>query len=781
MPNSQNSDVLDLTNPNNVLSHSTPDTRTLDENLSAIDDLYSALFHCQDPAELYQKITDTAVSQTVADSAYLGLFDSAVGKLGIRHASGAFNRRLLGTSYEYSEGIIGQVWESGETLFIDDASSSSAIHITDVGTQILASPLIQNDTVVGVLVIVASPDCTEDLSNDSATSLRILNLAAVALSNLTMLATTQTALQHMHAIAGISRELNSANDHDEACLHVCKQLIEGISVCQVGVAIFDVTGHIRKKTLCQSPERASVYNKEFDESVLEQLATQCFGKPGVVIESPDADGSGQYAFAVPLIKEERYIGAVCVVRSPDMPALDSAVLETLKTIALYLGNTLDRLELTHALQHQAFHDQLTRLPNRAQFESELQSTINSGVPGALLFIDLDGFKNVNDTLGHGVGDQLLCHVAKRMSNKLKRNDTLARMGGDEFAVILRDSNDVASATVCANRLLASLSRNFEIQNAQVKVGASIGFSRFPQDGDTVDKLLRNADVAMYEAKNNGKGCVSMFNQGSVDARLELTQVHKDMYLALQENQFELHYQPQVCCSQNEVIGAEALLRWNHPTRGYISPDEFIPLAEQTGLINDIGNWVLDKAVEQIAEWQSSPVLKNIRVGINVAALQLQNDYFVDHVLKSVAKYKFPAHLLELELTESVVMEDISEVANRLKVLQNAGVRIAIDDFGTGYSSLSYLQDLPLDVLKIDRAFVSRLENEDANKSLAHTIALLAVGLGLETIAEGVETLKQRDAITAMGCDLIQGHYYAGAVTPEKLGEYIVSNCTGKCD
>lgn len=769
-----------MTHPDNVLNQSKTDTRTLDGNLSAVDGLYAGLFHCQDPTELYQKIVDTAVSQTVADAAYIGLFESALGKLVIRHASGSFDHNLLGAHYEYGEGILGQVWESGETLFIDDASSSSAIHIVDAGTQILASPLVQEATVVGVLAIVTGQDSGDDLSNDSPTSLRILNLAAVALSNLSMLATTQTALQHMHTIADISRELDSANTREEACLRVCERLIEGISVCQVGIALFDAAGNVKKKTLTRSAQRNSEQAYKIDEIALEELAIRCLENPGVMIESLDVTGSDQYAVAVPLTKDEQNIGAVCVFRSADMPALDSTVLETIKTVSLHLSNVLVRLDLTKALQHQAFHDQLTHLPNRAKFELELQATLDSGVPGALLFIDLDGFKSVNDTLGHGVGDQLLSHVSKRLSSKLKHGDTLARMGGDEFAVILRGSNDVASVTVCANRLLSTLSRNFDIQNAQLNVGASIGFSRFPQDGATVDKLLRNADVAMYEAKNSGKGCVLMYNQGAVDARLELTQVHRDMYQALQDNQFELLYQPQVCCSLNEVVGVEALLRWNHPEKGSIPPNEFIPLAEQTGLIVDIGNWVLDNAVEQLVQWQSNSELNSLRVGINVASLQLQNDYFVDYLLKSIAEHKVPTHLVEIELTESVVMEDITEVAKRLKKLQNAGIRIAIDDFGTGYSSLSYLQDLPLDVLKIDRAFVSRLEREDANQSLAHTIALLAVGLGLETVAEGVETLRQRDAITAMGCDFIQGYYYSGAVTPEKLHEYIATNFTGQC-
>jgi len=586
-----------------------------------------------------------------------------------------------------------------------------------------------------------------------------------------------SALQHMNTIAGIGRELNDVSSRTDACARVCEHLIGGLKVCRSCIAMFDGAGRVFKSTLRRSPERALNSEHSVDSRLMEELALRCYEKNGVVIESPVVTGSDDFAFAVPLLKDDEIIGAVCVSRLAKQQALDSDVLDTLKIITLQLGSALDRLNLTRALENQAFHDPLTRLANRAKFEMELNETLESGNPGSLLFIDLDGFKNINDTLGHGVGDQLLCHVAKRLSNQLKKCDSLARIGGDEFTVILRESNDVAAATVCANRLLRALSRTFEIQNAQVKVGASIGVSRYPQDGATVDKLLRSADMAMYEAKNSGKGRVLMYNQGTVDARLEVTQLHEELHQALKEDQFELNYQPQVSCSLNKVVGVEALLRWNHPERGCLPPGEFIPLAEETGLIVEIGDWVLDQALMQMSLWQAEPELQNLRVGINVAALQLQNDAYVNHVLQKIAFYNVPAHLVELELTESVVMDDIREVAKRIKALQNAGLRIAIDDFGTGYSSLSYLQDLPLDVLKIDRAFVSRLENEEPDKSLVNTIALLAVGLELETVAEGIETLKQRDAITAMGCDLIQGHYYSKAVKPEKILEYIKS--TGK--
>jgi len=660
-------------------------------------------------------------------------------------------------------------------MFTNDASSSAAIHRFATGTQVLALPLIQNGHVNGVLAIVADPNQSIDLPNELGHCQRILEVATAASENLTLLASTQTALQHMQTVTGISRELNDVSCVRDAYSRVCEQLIGGLDVCQAGVVIFDVDGSVIDKTLYRSPERSLAYEFQIDEANLEAVCLQCLEKPDVVVHSPEATHSSHFAFAVPLKKDDKLTGAVCVLRSADKFPLDTAILDTLRTVTLQLNSTIERINLTKALKHQAFHDQLTCLPNRTIFEIELQQLLDAKVPGVLLFIDLDGFKDVNDTLGHAVGDELLRLVAKRLNNTLKQGDTLARMGGDEFAVICRELNEKGLPQTCADRMLKTLSRTFDIDDAKIKISASIGISRLQQDGDTINKLLRNADAAMYEAKNRGKGCVVQFSDVVADPNREVVlRIKNDIQTALQENHFELHYQPQLSCSCNQVIGAEALLRWNHPTQGVIPPSEFIPLAEQSGLILDIGNWVIDRAIGQLAEWQIYPEFENIRIGINVAPCQLQQDEFVDYVIERINYYSVPAQMIELELTENYVMQDVKKVAKHLKALQDIGVRIAIDDFGTGYSSLSYLQDLPLNVLKIDKAFVSRLEYEDPVQSLANTITLLAVGLGLETIAEGVETLKQRDAITEMGCDLIQGHYYSEALAPKKMLEYVTT-------
>ena len=273
--------------------------------------------------------------------------------------------------------------------------------------------------------------------------------------------------------------------------------------------------------------------------------------------------------------------------------------------------------------------------------------------------------------------------------------------------ILRSGDNSEDALARGEQILEALSTSFLIGRKRINIGASIGLSRFPEDGDTVETLLRNADVAMYQAKDNGKGRVLSFDKDLTDVFRQKAQLQAEILIALEQHQFELHYQPQVCCSTGTVLGAEALLRWTHPERGAISPGEFIPAAEQSGLINDIGTWVLNCAAQQIAEWQNTPQ-SELRVSINIAASQFQQKNFAEQVLSILASHGAPCHCLELEVTESVVMNDVGSVIRRFKELREAGIRIAVDDFGTGYSSLAYLRDLPLDVLKIDRSFILSL-------------------------------------------------------------------------
>ncbi len=749
----------------------------LDSKLSTLDRLLAELLICHDRNELCQKITDTLVSQTLADGAYVAVLQEPGDHMELIAASGRNPEQQLGLTYWPNEGLIGKAWATRGMVYTDDAVASGATQTFEKTTQLCALPIWDGDEVVAVMSATLSDEDAATLSTDIPTLERILTISGIALANARLLRTTRKALQQSSTLADVSRQLATVDGLEQACGIVCDAMIHALDVCATGAVLMDDTGEV-SSVVSRRSERPNAAEKYLPN--LRQLARRCYETGGAIsqgpvddsdaiacIASPVTSDDGCSAFALPLLKDGKFMGVLCVVKTPSCQPLGAAELDVLTTTANQLGTTLERQELSMALRHQAFHDRLTNLPNRHRFESDLQNLLDNGEAGALLFIDLDGFKYVNDTLGHGTGDQLLHLVAVRLQSNLKPDDIPARMGGDEFTVILPNTRDTNDALDCGRRILTALETSFLIDNQHIKISASVGVSRFPEDGDSVDTLLRNADVAMYQAKQSGRGRLLSFNESIAEDIRNRTLLQADLQIAIEQDQFELYYQPQVCCQSGHVDGVEALLRWTHPKRGMVSPAEFIPVAEHAGLINNIGSWVVNRACQQIGEWQDTN-LRSLRVSINIAATQFQQENFSDQVLNALARHGAPADQFEIEVTESVIMNDVATVVKRLKTLREAGIRIAIDDFGTGYSSLSYLQDLPLDVLKIDRAFVSRLQDEQSDQSVANTIVLLATGLGLDTVAEGVETVEQRDAIIAMGCNMIQGYFYSPPVSASEL-------------
>ncbi len=424
-----------------------------------------------------------------------------------------------------------------------------------------------------------------------------------------------------------------------------------------------------------------------------------------------------------------------------------------------------RHEREKDLLHRAFHDPLTGLPNRALFRDRASHALDRKARDGstsqnlcVLFIDLDGFKHVNDSLGHEAGDELIVEVAFRLSSILRPGDTLARLGGDEFAVLIEDPRPKL-ADLMAERLLAAIQKPIPLAGRDVQVGASIGLAE-AGSRSTVDEMLRNADTAMYAAKDRGKNRVERFHHlmftEAVD-RLELT---TELRRASESGQLRLNYQPVVDLSSKKVVGVEALLRWHHPTRGMIPPSAFIPMAEESGYIVEMGEWVLRTALTQM----STLADKRIRLSVNVSSRQLQEFGFVDTVEQELNRSGIDASLLCLEITESLVLDDIDAAIRRLEGLRSLGVRIAIDDFGTGYSSLSHLKRLPVDQLKIDRSFVSDGFDDEQGNSFVRAIIELATTLGLDTVAEGVEDTKQADWLQAAGCLYGQGYLYSRPMT-----------------
>lgn len=433
-----------------------------------------------------------------------------------------------------------------------------------------------------------------------------------------------------------------------------------------------------------------------------------------------------------------------------------------------LSNSLR--EANRELTQLALHDTLTGLPNRVLLadciEQAMRKADAQGGLFALMFMDLDGFKPVNDAFGHHVGDQLLRAVAMRLRENFHRHDTLARIGGDEF-VLLVEVEDVADVSSVAARQVALIGRQFSVGDHELQVSVSIGISLYPGNGHTQQDLLMNADAAMYHAKSAGKNGYSFFDASmNTNARNQL-QLLQDLRLALKHGQFCLHYQPKFNAIDGQPVGAEALVRWNHPEHGLLMPDKFIGLAEKTGLIIAIGEWVLNEACRQMRVWYDMGYT-DWRIAVNLSALQFCHTGLVSTVASALTLHGLPANSLTLEITETTAMSDADASMTVLQQLSDMGVDLSIDDFGTGYSSLMYLKRLPANELKIDRGFVRDLENDSDDAAIVSAIVALGQALNLRIVAEGVETSSQRTFLTRLGCDSLQGYLLGHPLPAERF-------------
>jgi len=428
------------------------------------------------------------------------------------------------------------------------------------------------------------------------------------------------------------------------------------------------------------------------------------------------------------------------------------------------------LELVNSrLHHQANEDALSGLPNRRAIYNELQQLIDDKTPFSLLFIDLDGFKRVNDTLGHDYGDILLKQVSARIVSCVRNSDYVARLGGDEFTVILRGLILPHQIDKITAVILTQLSTPFEIDNESIYVSGSLGVTLYPDDGSTVDNLMKNADQAMYESKNQGKNRCSYFcaeMQSRAQAKKTLI---NDLRLGLERQEFELYYQPIISLKNNKVCKAEALIRWHHPERGLLFPDEFIATVEEEGFISELGHWVAMQASTDAARWVNL-FGSDIQVSINISPLQFKNS---NELLQDWLCYLRNLNLnnknIVVEITEHSLMENREDIRATLNDMRQSGIGIAIDDFGVGYSSLSYLQQLDLDILKIDRSFISNLSNPNSF-ALCKAIITIAHELGLSVIAEGIETEQQRETLTKVGCDFGQGYLFSKPLPNQQFEE-----------
>lgn len=453
------------------------------------------------------------------------------------------------------------------------------------------------------------------------------------------------------------------------------------------------------------------------------------------------------------------------------------------------------------LRYLAYYDPLTNLPNRRSFTEQLSRILKRSLRrktnAALLFIDLDNFKRINDSIGHGRGDKLLVEIARRLTMELREDDAIsfiaieedlehdgateiARLGGDEFTVVLSDIEDISSVESVAKRILHSLSQPIALQSHNPVVTPSIGIAIYPEDGADSDALVRNADTAMYAAKEEGRACYRFYNERMNAKAVEHLKLEEELRDAIRAgDQLELYYQPQIDATSGKVVSMEALVRWQHPHRGMISPVEFIPVAERTGLIVPLGNWILEEAARNCAVWDQQQ-LGNFRVCVNLSPLQFNQPDLAKHVASFLQSSGLTAERLELELTESAIMTDAETNIAKLRELKELGVALAVDDFGTGYSSLSYLKRFPIDTLKIDKSFVSDMASADGT-AIVDAIIALATTLKLQVVAEGVEELGQAQYLVARGCHLLQGFYFSRPVCVSEVPALLQSDFSASMD
>ncbi len=432
------------------------------------------------------------------------------------------------------------------------------------------------------------------------------------------------------------------------------------------------------------------------------------------------------------------------------------------------------------LSHNAMHDSLTNLPNRVKFMNHLQRAINRTVYNpsfcfAVLFLDLDRFKLINDSLGHSVGDQLLVAIGERLEFSIRPGDIVARLGGDEFTILLFNIGDVSDAVQIANRILEQLSLPFQIAGYEVFTSASVGIIVSDEVPRQPEDYLRDADTAMYRAKETGKARYEIFDREMHIRNMNLLRLENDLRRAIEQNEFRVYYQPIVRLDTGETQEFEALIRWQHPFHGLVAPNDFIGMAEETGLIIPIGEWVLREACRQTAEWKRRfPMTKRFSVSVNLSAKQLMHPDLVARITQILEQTGLDPQCLKLEVTESIVLENSDKALAVMAELHSLNISLSTDDFGTGYSSLSYLHRFPFDCLKIDRSFISKMNSDQKSEAIVRTILLLAENLNIETVAEGIETERQLKSLRQLGCKTGQGYLFSKPVSAE-IAENLLRN------
>ncbi|GEM46818.1 EAL domain-containing protein [Deinococcus cellulosilyticus] len=672
---------------------------------------------------------------------------------------------------------------TGKALLIEDVQGATDYVEAMPGVRSCISvPVFSGQRVVGALVVESKNRPLEQ--QDLNLIQRVSEQLRIALENAELHEKTRRDLVRAQALYQVSQTLHHQGTQEALLEQICQSVMQAMPArwCLIYIMNFEQQSVDFAASTAQDAAPLPIIpfhelNAGLTGWVLREHRPTLSLK-GVPDEREGAEVQEHRAkrdigslIVVPLIYQGKPMGTLTALNNMQDPDYTESDVDWLMSIGNQVALALAQRQLIDQIQHLAYHDPLTNLPNRLLFEEQLKQAIarakRLGTKLALLFIDLDGFKNVNDTLGHHIGDLLLHTLSQRFKERTRESDSFARMGGDEFAMILNNLRDPADAVQVAQEFLDLLRAPFHINMHELFISASIGISVFPDNGEDVSTLLRHADTAMYRAKASGKNDIKSFTPELAEKARERLSLETELRYALQRGEFQLYYQPIKDLQTLETVGHEALLRWIHAERGFIPPDRFIPVAEESGLITALGAWVIHEACRQNAEWQRMG-RPPVRVAVNISMIQFATSSFVKTVKSALQTSGLGVEWLELEVTESVVMHDVKMVKERLSELRDLGVRISIDDFGTGYSSLKYLQELPIDTLKIDRSFVNAVQSGSSDAPLVRTIILMAQSLGLNVVAEGVETVDQLVYLQSLGCSEAQGYHFSRPLPPSQL-------------